>query len=104
MNLLRSICCLFAGPCAGEVRGPTERIYACLAQKPTLAKRKPSLKRPAKRNSDTWKAVKRRKRLREKAKHIGIANRIPDRRASHVSRDALLCKHGRRAHQTATRI
>ena len=29
------------------------------AQKPTLAKRKPSLRRRAKRNLDTWKAVKR---------------------------------------------
>jgi hypothetical protein len=57
MSLLRSICCLFAGQCAGEEPKPTTETMRCEASPGILVKGRLSEKEPAKTNFDAWRAA-----------------------------------------------
>ena len=56
MSLLRSICCLFGGRCAGEEPKPTTETMRGEAPS-DLGQRKLSEKEPAKTNFDVWRAA-----------------------------------------------
>ena len=56
MSLLRSICCLFGGRCAGEEPKPTTETMRGEAPS-DLGQRKLSEKEPAKTNFDAWRGA-----------------------------------------------